>query len=129
VRIAVALGLAALVFAQDILHWGQTKSGWLFTAGGVWHGWLPVAADVFFYCFGCWIAFWLIRGTAGPERLFMVGWFAGFLLSPLHALWPKWAVAIKHIGAFGLAVAILAALSLLLDTSVEADSSDRTDIV
>ncbi len=40
-----------------------------------------------FYGYVCWIGFWHIRSTAGPERLFMVGWFAGFVLSPLHTLW------------------------------------------
>lgn len=125
-RIAVALGLTALVFALTILHWSHTKSGWLFSAGFVLHGWLLIAVNVFFYGYLYWVGFWLIRGTAGPERLFMVGWFVGFLLSPLHVLGPKWAVAIKHIGAFGLAVALLAALSLLLDPSEEA--KDRTDV-
>jgi hypothetical protein len=127
VRTGVALGLTAFVFALTILHWGHTKSGWLFTAGFALHGWLLMAVNVFFYGYVCWLGFWLIRGTAGPERLFMVGWFAGFLLSPLHTLGPQWAVAIKHIGAVGLAVALLAALSLLLHPSDVADSSGRTD--
>lgn len=123
----MALGLTALVLALTILHWGHTKAGWLFTAGSVLHGWLLVAVNVLFYGYACWLGFWLIRGTAGPERLFMVGWFAGLLLSPLHTLGPQWAVAVKHIGAIGLAVALLAALSLLLDPSDLADSSGRTD--
>jgi hypothetical protein len=88
-----------------------------------------MVVNVFFYAYLCWLGFWLIRGTAGPERFFMVGWFAGFLLSPLHMLGPQWAVAIKHIGAFGLAVALLAALSLLLNPSDVADSSGGTDKV
>ena len=121
----MALALTALVFAVQILHWSHTKSGWLFTDG--WHGWLPMALDIFFYGYFCWLAFWLIRGTKGPERLFMVGWFAGILLSPLGTLRPQWAVAIKHTGAFGLAVALLAALSLLLKPSDVADSNGRTD--
>src|SRR5438552_3519484 len=82
VRAAVALALTALVLAVQIPHWRHTKSGWLFTDG--WYGWLPVALDVFFYAYFCWLAFWLIRGTKGPERLFMVGWFAGILLSPVE---------------------------------------------
>ena len=99
-RAAVALALTALVLAVQIPHWRHTKSGWLFTDG--WYGWLPVALDVFFYAYFCWLAFWLIRGTKGPERLFMVGWFAGILLSPVETLRPQWAVAVKHIGALGL---------------------------
>jgi hypothetical protein len=126
-RAGVALGVTALVFAQTILYWGHTKSGWLFTAGPVLHGWLLIAANVFFYAYVGWLGFWLIRGTAGPERLFMAGWFAGSLLSPLHTLGPQWAVAIKHIGALGLAVALLAALSILLDPSDVADSIGKTD--
>jgi hypothetical protein len=123
----VALGLTAFVFALTILHWGHTKSGWLFSAGFVLHGWPLIAVNVFFYGYLYWVGFWLIRGTAGPERFFMVGWFAGFLLSPLHALGPKWAVAIRHIGIFGLGVALLAALALLLSPVDVSGSDRRTD--
>ena len=128
VRTAAALGLTVLVFANTILHWGQTKSGWLLSTGFVLHGWLLwvlMAANVFFYCFACWIVFWFIRGTAGPERFFMVGWCTGFVLSPLKLL--GWTGVIKHIGAVGLAVALLASLALLLKPLDVADSSGRTD--
>ena len=120
----MALGLTGLVLAITILGWRHAKSGWLFTEGL--HGWLPIALDAFFYCYVCWLAFWFIRGTAGPERLFMVGWFARVLLSPLEILQPKWAIPIKQIGAFGLAVALLAALSLLLKPPDVADSDRKT---
>ncbi len=125
-RIAAALVLTALVLALDILHWGHPRSGWLFTAGFVLHGWMLIGANVFFYVYLCWLGFWL-RGTAGLERVLMLGWFAGFLLSPLNMLGTRWAVAIKHIGAAGLAVALLAALSLLLGQSNEAESTGETD--
>jgi hypothetical protein len=57
----------------------------------------------------------------------MVGWFANILLSPIETLRTQWAVAIKHIGTFGLGVALLAALLLLLTSSPVADASGRTD--
>ena len=123
----MALGLTALVFALEILHWGYTKSGWLFTSGFVLHGWLLVAMNIFFYGYLCWVGFWLVRGTAGIERLFIMGWFAGLLLSPLRMLGPQWAVAIKHVGAVGLAVAFLAGLSLLLNAPDVANGNGRTD--
>ena len=44
----------------------------------------------------------------------MAGWFAGILLWPLKMLRPQWAVTLRHISAFGLAVALLAAVALLL---------------
>lgn len=116
-RIAVALLLTGLAFAlavRDVLHAGHTKSGWLFTSA-VLHGWPWLGLNVFFYAYLCWLAFWFIRGTAGRERVFMVGWFASILLSPLESLRPHWAVAITHIGAVGLAVALLAAFALLLE--------------
>jgi len=47
----------------------------------------------------------------------MLGCFADILLWPLKMLWPHWAEAIGHIGAFGLAAAVLAALALLLGPS------------
>jgi hypothetical protein len=116
VRTIAALSLTAFVFAlaiRDVLHAGHTKAGWLFTSA-VLHGWPWVTLNVFFYGFLCWLAFWCIRGTGGTERIFMVGWFASILLSPLEAVRPHWNVAITHIAAIGLAVALLAALALLL---------------
>ena len=98
---------------RDVLHVGHTKAGWLFISPLV-RGWPSVAPSVFFYGYLCWLAFRLIRGTAGTERFFMVGWFAGILLSPLEILRPHWAAAITHIAAIVLAVAVLAALALLL---------------
>lgn len=131
VRTAFALGLTALIFANTVLHWGvQTRSGWLRSTDFALHGWLLwliVGANVFFYGFFCWIAFWFIRGTAGPERFFMVGWCTGFVLSPLKLLGPTWAGVIKHIGAAALAVALLASLALLLKPLDVTDSSSRTD--
>jgi len=106
-------GFVFALAVRDILRAGHTKSGWLFTSA-VSHGWPWLALNVFFYAYLCWLAFWFIRGTAGTERVFMVGWFAGILLSPLETLRPHWAVAITHIGAVGLVVALLAALALLL---------------
>ena len=118
-RSAVALGLTGLVFAlafRDMLHAGHPKSGWLFSSA-VPHGWPGIALSVFFYVYLCWLAFWFVGGTAGTERVFMVGWFVGILLSPLEVLRPHWSSAIMHIAAIGLAVALLAALALLLKPS------------
>jgi len=114
--VGVALCLTAFVFAlaiRDVLHVGRAKAGWLFTSALL-HGWPWIALDVFFYAYLCWLAFWCVRGTAGTERIFMLGWFVGILISPLRMLRPDWAVAIKHVAAIGLAVAVLAALALLL---------------
>lgn len=112
----MALILTGFVFAlavRNILDAGHPQSGWLFSST-VLHGWPSIALSVFFYGYLCWLAFWLIRGTAGTERVFMVGWFVGILLSPLEVLRPHWSPAITHIAAIGLAVALLAALALIL---------------
>jgi hypothetical protein len=63
----------------------------------------------------CWIAFWCIRRTIGKERVFMVGLFGNTLLWPLRMLAPHWAFALHQIGAFGLAVALIAAFTFMLD--------------
>ena len=44
----------------------------------------------------------------------MEGWFAGILVSPLAALGLQWSAAVRYIGLFGLVVALLASLQLLL---------------
>ncbi len=117
VRIAVALGLTAFVLALAIrggLHLGRTESGSLLPFDFVLHGRALVAANIAVYLYLCWLGFWFIRGTAGPERSFMAGWFANILLGPIETLRPQWAGAIRHIGTLGLGVALLAALALLL---------------
>lgn len=55
----------------------------------------------------------------------MLGWFADILRSPLKTLRPDWAVTIGYIGTSGLAVALLAAVSLLSHPSAVAGSTDR----
>lgn len=57
----------------------------------------------------------------------MMGWFAGVLLWPLKMLRPQWTVAIEQVGAFGLGVALLAALALLLNPSDPHDSDGHAD--
>jgi hypothetical protein len=130
VRIAVALGLTAFVFAVAIrggLHFGHTESGSLLPWDFLLHGRSLIAANVALYVYLCWLGFWFIRGTAGTERVFMVGWFANILLGPIESLRPHWGGAIRHIGIFGLGVAFLAALALLLAPADVSGSSGRTD--
>jgi hypothetical protein len=122
-RIAFALGLTTLVFVQDIrgLHRNHTEPGW-FIGAPLLHGWPLVAVNVFIYGYICWLGFWFIRGTVGRERFFMAGWFAGVVLWPIKMLRPGWALAVRYVGAFGLAVALLAAVALLLSPP---DAADR----
>jgi len=130
VRIAAAVELTAFVFALAIrggLHLGRTESGSLLPFDFFLHGWALVVANIAVYLYLCWLGFWFIRGTAGPERFFMVGWFANILLGPIETLRPQSAGAIRHIGTFGLGVALLAALALLLSPTDVSGSSGRTD--
>jgi len=85
-----------------------------------------VAANVVFYGYLCWLAFWFIRGSHGRERVFVVGWFSAILLPPLEVLQHRFTVEIRYICAFGLAVSLLAAVSLLLQPTGTEDSTART---
>lgn len=126
----MALGLTAFVFALSIrggLHLGHTESGSLLPLDFLLHGRALIAANLAFYAYLCWLGFWFIRGTAGAERVSMVGWFAGIRLGPIESLRPQWAEAIRHIGIFGLGVALLAALALLLNSADVSGSNGRTD--
>ena len=127
-RIALAMGLTALVLVREIrgLHPHRAGPVWLL-GPPLLHGWVLMAVNVLLYAYICWLAFWCVRGTAGRERFFMVGWFVGLLLWPLKILWPRSAVPIDHIGSFGLAVALFAALALLLGHSEAVDSSSTTN--
>jgi len=122
-RISFALGLTALVFVQAVrgLHPNHTVPKW-FLGAPLLHGWPLLAVNVFIYGYICWLGFWFIRGTEGRERFFMAGWFVGVVLWPLKMLRPDWAVATRHIGVVGLAVALLAAVALML---VPPDLADR----
>ncbi len=89
------------------------------------HGVPLLIANILIYGWICWIGFWFIRGAAGRERVFMVGFFADILPWPLRMLRPDWAIAIRHFTAIGLAVAVLAALTLLLDPPRAAENNDQ----
>src|ERR1700684_1653469 len=81
----------------------RNHSGWLL--GSLFHGWVLIGFNVLIYGEICWMAFWCIRRTIGRERLFMVGMFTNILLGPAKMFLPQWAFAIRHVGAFGLAIA------------------------
>ena len=120
----LSMGWTAFLLAlaiRGIARRGHT--GWLVPQSILFHGWVLMVFNVVIYGEICWIAFWCIRRTVGRERLLMVGMFADILLWPAEMLLPQWAFAIKHVGAFGLAVATLAALILLLDSSNQANSN------
>jgi hypothetical protein len=126
-RVAVAVGLTALVLfnaLQRTLHLEHAKSGWLLPLDHLLHGGLLIVANVAFYGYLCWLGFCFVRGTEGRERVFMAGCAASVLLPPIKLLRPGWALAINRIDAFGLAVALLAALSLLLHPSDVVDSTN-----
>jgi hypothetical protein len=127
-RAGVAVGLTACVLAlavRDILLRSHRRGlpipldSWL-------HGWPLVAANVLFYGYLCWLAFWFVRGTHGRERVFMVGWFSAVLLTPLEVLQHGFTVEIRFICAFTLGVSLLAAVSLLLHPTGIDESSTRT---
>ena len=123
----MALALTALVFAlavRDLLRLDH-KRGPLLPWDFVLHGWGLIVANVAFYGYLCWLGFCVIRGTAGRERAFAVGWLAAILLPPLELLRPEWAMAIRYMCVFGLAVSLLAVLALLLDFSVIVDPTDK----
>ena len=119
-RAGAAVALTAFVFTlavRDLLHSVRARQ-WLWPLDLVLHGWPLVAANIVFYGYLCWLAFCFIRGTSGEERVVMLGWFAGVLVSPLEILRHGWALEIRYVGAVGLGVALLAAASLLLRLTI-----------
>jgi hypothetical protein len=63
-------------------------------------------------------------GYRGARALLHGGWFSGILLWPLKMLRPQWAIVTKLTAAFGLAIALLAALALFLEPPVVPESGD-----
>ena len=116
-RAAVGVVVTAYVLAQgirELLHPAHADCGFLITSDGWLPGWLVIVLNVGFYAVFWWGGFWFIRGNQGRERLFMVGWFTFFLLSPLRALGPQWCVTVNYIDTFGLVVALVVAISLVV---------------
>jgi hypothetical protein len=127
-RAGVAVGLTAFVFAlavRDVLL-SSHRRGLLLPLNLLLHGWPLVAANLVFYGYLCWLAFWFIRGSHGRERVCIVGWFSAILLPPLELLQRSFAVEIRYICAFGLAVSLIAAVSILLHPTGIDDSTTRT---
>lgn len=124
----MAVGLTACVLAlalRDVLLSSHRRG--LLLPGDFWlHGWPLIAANVVFYGYLCWLAFCFIRGSHGRERVFIVGWFSAILLPPLELLQRGFALEIRYICAFGLAVSLVAAVSILLHPTNIDDSTART---
>ncbi|MGB0014669.1 MAG: hypothetical protein WBQ03_23955 [Candidatus Sulfotelmatobacter sp.] len=123
----MAVFLTAFVFmlaVRDVLL--PTHRGLLLPLDFLFHGWPLVAANVVFYGYLCWLAFCFIRGTHGRERVFIIGWFSAVLLPPLEVLQHRFTVEIRYICAFGLAVSLYAAVSLLLRPAGIDDATIRT---
>ena len=123
----MAVGLTACVLAlafRDVLL-SSHRRGLLLPLDFWLHGWPLIAANVIFYGYLCWLAFWFIRGSHGRERFFAFGWFSAVLLPPLELLQRGFAVEIRYICALGLAVSLLAAVSILLHPTGIDDSTAR----
>jgi len=126
-RAGVAIGLTAFVFVlavRDVVH-PRFIRGWPLLGDFLLHGWPLLVFNVVFYFYLCWLAFWFIRGTHRRERVVMVGWFLAILVAPFQNVWREWAATIKYTAMFGLLIALLAAIAILLDSTTVADSGSR----
>jgi hypothetical protein len=126
-RTRVAVSLTACVFVlaiRDVLL-SSHRRHLLLPLDFLFYGWPLVAANIVFYGYLCWLAFWFIRGTHGRERVFMIGWFSAVLLPPLETLQHRFTTEIRYICAFGLAVSLYAAVSLLLHPTGIDDATVR----
>ena len=130
-RTAVAIALTGCVFAQALrgafTQTGHGRGRLLLDYFFGLNGWSLLALNVAFYAYLCWLAFCFIHGTAGTERVFMVGWFTGILLWPVKALRPEWWVAEHFISSIALGMALVAAFSLF-GNHREVDSSGTTAV-
>ena len=84
---------------------------------------MVIVLNAGFYAALWWGGFWFIRGNEGRERLFIIGWFTFFLLSPLRTLGPQWCVTVNYIYRFGLLVALAIAMSLVVRPQNASSSS------
>jgi len=105
------------------LHPNHVQSHWLAPPSPLFHGLALIAFNIFIYGWMCWIFFWLIRGTAGSERVFWIGWLVDILTWPIKILWPDWAGMARHIAAVGLAMSLLAGIAILLGRWEKADAA------
>jgi hypothetical protein len=118
----IALGLAVVSFsahAWQLLHLHPVpdlSSFWLFGRMG---SHVALAVRSAFYGLLLWgvVLSWV--RTRGRERVFIVGWFSyPALVGVVSSLVPQWRLALGAAGLLGPAIAILAALSLLLDPQI-----------
>ena len=116
-RAGVGAALSAYVLVltiRDLLQPAHAEPGWLITPERWLPIWLTVVLNLVFYSVFCWVGLSWTRSARGGERLFIAAWSAGVLLSPLKSLGPQWSLTIHYVCDFGLAVALLVAMSLVL---------------
>jgi hypothetical protein len=125
----LALILTGFVAALDIRHalFGPIDtSKWLLSPFRSWPLWVMVAVNAFFYVCSVWICVLFFRGTAGKERILVVGWALGIVLYPLKALFPGAAGPIQYADATAMGMAFLAALSIFLEFYAPHDDRIKT---
>ncbi|HJU09581.1 MAG TPA: hypothetical protein VJ728_01825 [Candidatus Binataceae bacterium] len=124
----IAATVTALVFAltiRGVLTLRHTGTDWMSQFDVLLHGYWLIAAKVVLYLFLCWLGVWMIRGTEGRERLFMVGWFSAILIPPITMQRADSVGVGAYIGTAGMGIALGAALSLVLRPSPPAEG-DKT---
>jgi len=111
-KVGAAIGITALLLALGIF--GARPTGWLLPLEFIIHGSALLAVNVIFYCYLWWGGLCFVRGTHGRERIFILGWITAILLWPLESLRPQWTGMVGYIGDFGLVVALITLVGVLL---------------
>jgi hypothetical protein len=89
---------------------------WILSLDALLPAWATVAVNVVLYASLCWLCVVFPRALQGKERILVVGWVAGILLSPIQGMVGVWfANDIQYVKAASMMVAFFAAVAILLE--------------
>jgi hypothetical protein len=78
--------------------------------------WALWVVNVVFYGYLLWLCVAFSRAVRGMERILIAGWVPGVLLSPIQSVVSiSLAAAIQYVKAFGISVAFVAAVFILVE--------------
>jgi hypothetical protein len=120
--------VAALTF-RSAFSQSPHHSPWIFSTDflPVWAFW---TVNIAFYVYFLWLclAFW--SALRGKERILVVGWMPGLILSPIQGrVSAPLAAAIQYLKAFSIAVSFLAAGLILLEVVARDQGSSENPII
>lgn len=122
----ILTGYVAVLTLRSALWESPHPFHWLLPGEHLLPSWAVLTANLAIYAWILWLCVVLPKTLQGKERVLVGGWIPGLLLSPIQGVVSvSLANAIQYLKAFGITVAFLVALAILIEGPTGHTESDE----